>query len=109
MSLRNVYELIIGSGILLFGIAAATIISNNLTKLLFFNNLSKKSGIIILIGFVHIVLLVSFTLVIRYVLLETITNTLIANSILGVAGPLIGACSLFIEPVFGNLIKSVVI
>lgn len=112
MSLRNIYEIIIGSVILLFGIGVATIISNNITNFLFFNYLSKtplNPIMIILIGFVHIVLLVIFTLVIRYVLLENIKNALIANTILGISGPLMGACSLFLAPVLGNLIKSIVI
>jgi len=109
---KNVYEVIIGSGILLIGISGATIISNNITKLLFPDNIITNvpvPGMVILISFVHIVLLVIFTLITRFMLLKMITNTLISNSILAISGPLIGACSLFLGPSLGVLIKSVII
>ncbi len=109
---RNVYEVIIGSGILLVGISSAAIISNNITKILFPDNRITNvtvPGMVILISFVHIILLVIFTLITRFLLLKLITNTLISNCILAISGPLMGACSLILGPSLGVLIKSIII
>ena len=101
---KNIYELVVGTGILLISVAASVLASNFLTKLLF----PKQEGYInILIVFIHVILIVAFTLIGRYILTKYITNSLILNSILALTGPLIGSTSLFINPVYGAFIKSI--
>ena len=97
-------KLFFGSIIIIFGLVGSIVLTNKIIGLLV--NKNKKIDnrkINIFLFCIHIILILLFIMLIRYISKEFISNKLILDSIFSFIGPTIGISSLY----FGFNIKSI--
>ena len=90
---RDVIETIVGSLIVIFGLIGSIRIANLLLYPIFKN--SKNNHLNIVIFCIHIITILLFIMLIKYLATLYIQNQLILSSIFNFCGPIIAASSLF--------------
>ena len=90
---RDIIETIFGSLLVIFGLIGSIIFADILLYPIIKN--SKNNHLNIFILCIHIIIILLFIMIIRYLSTQFIQNTLILNSIFSFFGPIIGASSLF--------------
>jgi len=101
-SINFFYEICLSIIILVVGIVSSCILSNNITKLINYNNKNKNINYLLLL--IHLIIIVYFIIIIRYILEYMITDKDVLNAVLTLSGPTIGASSLF----YSQILKSFV-
>jgi len=90
---RDIIETIFGSLLVIFGLVGSIIIANMLLYPLINNSKYKHLNLFIL--FIHIIIILVFIMLIRYISAVFIENTLILHSIFSFFGPTIAGSSLY--------------
>ena len=102
-SINFLYELCLSIIILVLGVVSSCILSNNITKLINYNN--KNTNINYLLLLIHFIIIVFFIIIIRYILNYMITDKDVLNSVLTLTGPTIGASSLFYSKILTDFVN----
>ena len=94
MNIRYLLELIFGTVIFLFSLVSCVMITNRVTQS-FLLNASRNLNIFFLC--VHLILLVSFVMILRSLFYRYIKNKDILNGIFTLTSPIIGISSLYMN------------
>jgi len=102
-SINFLYELCLSIIILVIGIVSSCIFSNNITKLINYND--KNTNINYLLLLIHLIIIVYFIIIIRYILNYMITDKDVLNAVSTLTGPTIGASSLFYSQILKDFVN----
>ena len=90
---RDIIETMVGSLLVIFGLIGSIIIANIIIYPIIKNSKNKHLNIFLLV--IHIIIILVFIMLMRYLSSEFIQNTLILHSIFSFFGPIIAGSSLF--------------
>jgi len=96
ITLQDVYETVFGSIIIIFGLVGSIVLTNKIIGLVVNKNKNiDNRKINIFLFCIHIILILLFVMLIRYISKEIISNELILDSIFSFFGPTIAISSLY--------------
>ena len=96
ITIRDSIETVFGSLLVIFGIIGSIICANIITKIILsFTKYKNDIHLNIFILFIHIINILLFIMLIRYIAGKIIHNNLIRDSIFSFIGPVIGVSSLY--------------
>ena len=101
MKPRDLLELIAGTILFLFSLVGCVIITNKVTNLL---NPSMSRNLNIFFLCVHLIVIVSFVMILRALFYKYIKNKDVLNSIFTLTGPIIGLSSLYMSDTLHALV-----
>ena len=102
MKQRDVFELVAGTTLFLFTLVVCVMIANKITHLL---NPSMSRSLNIVILCVHLIMIVSFVIILRGFFHKYIKNKDILNSIFTLTGPIIALSSLYMSDTLRGLVN----
>jgi hypothetical protein len=99
LSVRLLYELLIGVIIVLFGLMFIVMVSNKLIK--YSEKFYKTNEFINII--IHLCIIVFFLMILRYIVSIFVKNKELYNALLSIAGPIIGGASIYLSLYVGKV------
>ena len=99
LSLRLLYELFIGVVIVLFGLTFSVIFSNKIIE--YKEQLYKDNEFINIV--IHLCIIVFLVVILRYIVSIFVKNKAIYNALFSLAGPIIGAASVYLSVCVKNI------